>query len=244
MQQTAPGRYVGELPTDDPGSYFLTIYPGRGRGVLRAGISVPYSAEFNDKQTNWPLLETLAWQKPAGGEPGVLIHGDLLRPRAGDLLQFDTFRPTLPPAVSVRDVWPELSLLAACVFFFDVLVRRVVIDATAAILPVLIWVRRRKATPPQEERIERLRNRKAAIEGQIERRRAATRFEPAADSDDGVTGDQPAPEPVRTATSESAASEIAPSEEQEPSYTSRLLEAKRRLQRLHSRARGGEDDNT
>lgn len=241
MEQTAPGRYVGELAVDDPGSYFLSINPGQGGGSIVAGVNVPYSAEFDDKETNWPLLQSLASQAPAGGEPGMVIQGDLLRPTAGDLLEADVFRPTVPPAISVRDIWPTLALLAACVFFFDVLVRRIAINPLAAVSPALAWLRRRRVPAPQEERMERLRHRKAAIEQQIDSRRAASRFEANPDviagDPDVFAGDVESTDAVTAGAAASRASgrgEIAPDEEEESSYTSRLLAAKRRMQRDRS----------
>ncbi|MCE9556264.1 MAG: VWA domain-containing protein, partial [Planctomycetes bacterium] len=65
FQQTAPGRYVGEAPAADSGSYLLAIHPGGGRAPLRSGVSVPYSAEFRDKETNLTLLNELAQLPPA-----------------------------------------------------------------------------------------------------------------------------------------------------------------------------------
>lgn len=235
IRQTAPGRYLGEIPAKEPGNYFLTINPGRERRPIRAGVNVPHSVEFRDKQTNWPLLQAMAWQEPAGGEPGVLIQGDLLSPEPGDLLQFNTFRPTIAPAVSLRDIWPLLSLVGACVFFFDVLVRRVAIDPVAVASAALALVMRRGATPTEEPSIERLRQRKAEVQRQFQQRWKRTRREtpqpPPAQNE--TTQPPAAVPPSPTDGSEPAPSEPAPgdaSEGGEESYTNRLLRAKRRIQ--------------
>ncbi|MEX0866562.1 MAG: VWA domain-containing protein, partial [Pirellulales bacterium] len=225
MRQTAPGRFVGELEVDDPGNYFLSINPGRSGGVLRAGVSVPYSVEFKDKQTNWRLLEALARQAPAGGGPGVLMEGDLLSLEPDGLLQFNSFRPTLPPAISLRDVWPELALLAACMFFFDVLIRRVAIRPLAAVSVVLARLRGTPESSPAAS-MERLQSRKAETVRQHEQRRASVRFEPtAADASSAPLDELPESDPSRAPAARSIAEE-APAEP--PSYTSRLLAAKRR----------------
>src|SRR5205814_1499226 len=50
LQQTSPGRYVGSFDADDAGSYFLTLGSG-GRASVRAGVNVPYSDEFRDRQS-------------------------------------------------------------------------------------------------------------------------------------------------------------------------------------------------
>jgi Mg-chelatase subunit ChlD len=235
IRQTAPGRYVGELDAEKPGNYFLTIDTGQGRRPIRAGVNLPHSVEFKDKQTNWPLLQAMAWQEPAGGEPGAMIQGDLLAPEPGDLLQFDTFRPTVAPAVSLRDIWPLLSLVGVCVFFFDVLVRRVAIDPVAVGSAALAMVIRRRDDPLAETPIDRLRSRKAAMQEELEKRRAAARYEPTGEPGPAqATVEQPpgdaAGRPAQSAPAAAPSLESAPADEQDGSYTSRLLKAKRRIQ--------------
>ncbi len=178
IEQTAPGRYTAAFPASRAGSYLILASPGPGKTPLRAGITVPYSEEFRALETNTALLEQMASLVPAGGQPGVVInHPDGLD-RMDALLEIDTFRHDLAPASSSRDAWPLLVVAAACVFFGDVLVRRVQIG--------LGWVRRgwarltgRKAPVPAEQTLQRLRSRKAEVVSEIERQRAAARFEPA-----------------------------------------------------------------
>ena len=74
IEQTAPGRYVGTFPVHEPGSYFVTINPGRGMTPLRTGVSVPYSDEFRDREANDALLTQLAAVQPKDGPPGQLIE--------------------------------------------------------------------------------------------------------------------------------------------------------------------------
>jgi hypothetical protein len=87
-----------------------------------------------------------------------------------------------------------------------------------------------------EERLDRLRSRKAAIAGEIDERRAATRFEPempqdgaaaSADPDEvlrdaGAGGSAPSPAAQRST------SQLSPEAQEEESYTSRLLKAKQK----------------
>ena len=75
IQQTAPGRYVGEFASDQAGSYFLTLLPGGGHAPVRTGVNVPYSAEFRDRETNIELLERLGRTRAQGGQGRRTDHG-------------------------------------------------------------------------------------------------------------------------------------------------------------------------
>ena len=56
IEQTAPGRYVGEFDSTKAGSYMIMVTPGAGQAMIRTGVSVGYSDEFRDRETNMPLL--------------------------------------------------------------------------------------------------------------------------------------------------------------------------------------------
>ncbi|HND53172.1 MAG TPA: VWA domain-containing protein, partial [Pirellulaceae bacterium] len=90
VQQVAPGRYVTEFDAVSPGSYFVTINPGQGAAPLLAGVTVPYSAEFRDRETNDGLLTTLAGFTPAGGEKGLVISDSLTSDSIAEALKVDT----------------------------------------------------------------------------------------------------------------------------------------------------------
>ena len=120
---------------------------------------------------------------------------------------------------------------AACLFFADVFVRRVNFGFEWMI-PAWAWVRTRvwgvEKAEEQDETMDRLRSRKAEIAESIDERRAAARFELVPDDIDApppleelMDGGAPT-RPGRTDPSTS----IAPEEEQ--SYTSRLLDAKKK----------------
>ncbi len=237
IEQTAPGRYVGEFPADKAGSYFVNIVPGPGQAPILAGVTVPYSSEFRDRQTNLELLRKLAAQTPQGGQAGKLLAGDLERDKLQGLVQFDTFRQNLAKATSRQDIWPLVLLVTACVFFADVLVRRVTIHFYW-LGPALAWLWARMRRRPQEagpdERLERLRSRKAEVSGQLDERRAAARFEPQPDEAAGgkpasleevlqqAGGAPPPPAPPR------ADASGPPEPTGGKSYTERLLEAKKK----------------
>lgn len=239
IEQVAPGRYVGEFPADKAGSYFVNVVPGAGRSPILVGVTVPYSSEFRDRETNVALLRTLAAHTPKGGEAGQLLEGDLERGKLERLLEFDTFRHNLSKAISRQDIWPLVLLITACVFFGDVLVRRVTVHFYW-IGPALafLWaeVLRRPSEEKPDERIERLRSRKAEVSERLDERRAAARFEPQVEEPGGhphasleevlqeaggAPGATAAPRPAARQGQEPAA-------EQEKSYTERLLEAKKK----------------
>jgi uncharacterized membrane protein/Mg-chelatase subunit ChlD len=231
IRQVAPGRYVGEFDGDAAGSYFVNVVPGPGRPPIRTGVNVPYSAEFRDRFANESLLAALAETKPAGGEPGRVIKGTLRPGEVDSLLATNTFRHDLAKAISSQDLWPLLLVIGACVFFNDVLVRRVTISL-AWMVPLMVAARdrvlgRQPAAKP-DERLERLRSKKAEVVRSVDERRAAARFEPQPDAEVGtdvLTADSAArPGPPRPA----ARQDDLP-EEDADSYTARLLKAKQKV---------------
>jgi len=235
LRQEASGRYVGEFDSDEAGSYFLALNPGADFGLIRAGVNVPYSSEFTDREANLALLAELAEQKPEGGEAGVLIEGGAMtKPEIDSMIKIDTFRRTLALATSSQGVWMFVLVVAAVAFFADVLVRRVMIGFEW-LSPITAWFAStflgREAEAAPDERLSRLRSRKAALAGSIEQRRAATRFEPEAEQpmsagDVASTLQDPAAGSAPPAAAPPTSS-MTPTD-QEESYTDRLKKAKRK----------------
>ena len=91
IEQTAPGRYVGEFESDVAGSYMIVANTGAGRAPIRSGVNVGYSAEYRVNETNMALLRSLSELKAKGGPAGdlyVVIHvaaHDLFERRGDDL---------------------------------------------------------------------------------------------------------------------------------------------------------------
>jgi hypothetical protein len=153
--------------------------------------------------------------------------------RIDELLEVDPFRHNLPKAVSSREMWPLLLLLAACVFFCDIAARRVMIGFEW-LAPLLAAVRNgllgRSRDEVKDERLERLRSRKAEVGTQINERRAATRFEPQPD-------EQPPDQPLdATMLPPEQRDRQRPTDQPSPgpqleeeSYTERLLKAKQQV---------------
>ncbi len=237
IEQVAPGRYVTEFDADKDGNYFLTISPGSGYAPLRTGVNVPYSSEYRDRETNMALLNALARMKPKDGEEGVLIDGDLGANDFGSLLDVNSFRGDLAPAVSSQDVWPLFLVLTAGLFFADIFVRRVTVNFDW-VLPAVAWIRSKvwqtETTQDVDQVLDRLRSSKAEVSGQIDERRAAARFAPS-DEDLEDRGGRSLDDLVegQTASAENAAAgrrpatPMGPDAAEEESYTSRLLKAKK-----------------
>jgi hypothetical protein len=240
FRQDAPGRYVAEFPADKAGSYLLAINTGQKNAApLLAGITVPYSAEFRERESNQALITTLASTRPTGGQPGKIIEGQLVKGAIDRLVaQADTFRRTLAKAMSSRDFWPIFLLIAAGVFLIDVFIRRVTVHFYW-VMPALAFayarVRGRQQEDVPDERLARLRNRKAAISSQIDERRAAARFEPIAD--EGVSQPRDYEQVISDASAGGAASapprpssqpQAQTPQTEQDTYTERLLAAKKK----------------
>lgn len=230
---------MAEFPADEAGSYLLAINTGQSNAApLLTGLTVPYSAEFRDREANIGLLTTLASMTPRGGQPGVMIEGELDRSTIDRLVaSADSFRRTLAKAMSSEDFWPIFLLIAAGIFLADVFIRRVTVHFYW-IMPAMAYAYARVRGQPQEEvrdeRLERLRNRKAAISSQIDERRAAARFEPVADDDAPRDYEQVLSEaaagPAQSSRPAAPTQASSPQSEQE-TYTERLLAAKKKAKK-------------
>ena len=198
LKQTAPGRYVGRVPVAQSGSYFLSISPGPNQAPVRAGVNVPYSAEFKDRQSNTQMLRNLAALAPEGGRPGIILPEPTDQEKLDKSLAANVFRHDLKRATTRQTGWHLLALAAGCLFLFDVFNRRVIVSF--AWVPVAAGrvggylFRREQKTEPAPA-LDRLQARKREIGEQLEDRRAAARFEP-----EPSTAEELAPEAVAVAT--------------------------------------------
>lgn len=239
IQQTAPGRYVGEFESSAPGSYMIMVTPGAGQAMIRTGVNVGYSDEFRDRETNTTLLESLAALPAKGGEPGKLFPAlpavtdknaeQMLEPQ----LAINPYRRDLQQAASTQDIWPWLVLAASCFFLADVFVRRVQISLQWL---VPIWTRAldivlgRERLAPAAVTMSRLRSKKAEIDRSIEQRRATTRFEPVADVMVDPNAIRAAEaKPTTLGTPAAPPPKPVAEKEEDDSYTSRLLKAKKQV---------------
>jgi hypothetical protein len=230
LEQTAPGRYVGSFSARNPGSYFLMISPGNGQAAIRTGVNVPYSDEFRDRFPNDTLLEQLAEMATQGGSAGRLLPALDGPVRAKLPVTADSFRHDLPKATSSQGIWHHLVMIASCLFFADIFLRRVQVGfgwAGVLLGRLRHWITRYEPPTEQVETIQRLQSRKAEVAGQIEQRRAATRFEPPPETATRAptTTDAGGPKPATPAAPSLGAESPAEAE----SYTERLLRAKKKV---------------
>jgi uncharacterized membrane protein/Mg-chelatase subunit ChlD len=253
IQQTGPGRYVGEFESSKPGSYMVMVTPGAGQAMIRTGVNIGYSDEFRDRETNLTLLQQMAQLPAKRGEPGKLLPPlpqlpedraqaqQVLEPH----LAIDPFRRDLAQAIASQDIWPLLVLVAGCVFFADVFVRRVQLDfrwltpVWQRFAEVVLGRERHEAAP---ETMSRLRSRKAEVDRSLENRRAAARFEP--DADFTVDPNILSAAEARP-TAPGAAPKAPPKPVAEPEaddYTSRLLKAKKKVWGERAQDRGFDPD--
>ena len=113
LSPTGAGRFEGDLPTDQVGSYLLHVSESAG-GVVRhttmTGLVVPYSPEYRDLGTDLASLKAIA---QAGG--GVVLS---------DISQ--AFRLPVPSVRAARPISELLLVLAILLFPIDVALRRLV----------------------------------------------------------------------------------------------------------------------
>ena len=232
IEQSAPGRYVGEFPSELAGSYLIVVNPGAGQAPIRTGVNVGYSAEYRDNETNMALLQSIAQMAVKNGPEGILVESGLNMQQSEQLLAANPFRRDLQQAISNQSIWPWLVLVGSCVFFADVFVRRVQISfewLAPMVARARDFVLRRERAVPVPETMSRLRSRKREVGQQIESRRAATRFEsgklPVSDPNLAATESETAQSP----TTGQEPQTVEPEESDESSYTERLLKAKRQV---------------
>jgi hypothetical protein len=243
FEQKNSGVYEAEFKADDVGGYFINVQAkwsenGKDKSdSVRAGVTIPYSLEFAEMESNGALLERL--RDLTGGK--TYSDDDRSLRRAAE--SGDVFRALPADLHSLQPIWPWLVVLAGICLFFDVSVRRIAIEphkVTAAVRNWWLGLRGLAPAVATPDFIDRLQSRKAALGETIDRERTARRFE---------AGETPARAPagadagtLRTSTTPrppAAPSKIGPEQEQEPDdYASRLLRAKKRA--MEERDKGKE----
>jgi uncharacterized membrane protein len=251
FEQKNSGLYEAEFKAEEAGSYFISAQARRSTKVVengkevtkeeadsvRSGVTIPYSPEFADLESNTALLERL--RDMTGGKS---LAEDLLEKaaRANDSavaadLAANVFRSGLPQFKNLQPVWFWLIFATGLLLFFDVAIRRIAVQpAEVSAAAERVWSRLRgrpSQTAQTPQFIDRLQSRKAQVSEALDQLRAARRFEPVAQgaaapagADEAVAGVQaPAPRPV------AAPRAAPPSPEEAADYASRLLKAKQRV---------------
>jgi uncharacterized membrane protein/Mg-chelatase subunit ChlD len=249
FDQTRPGIYVAEFKADEAGSYFINAQSTRkvkrkdkdGKDVvveendgIRAGVTIPYSPEFADMESNTKLLKTM--REITGGRefseaPEALDE----TARSGDVFRYTD----LPQSRSLQPIWYWLMLATAILLLFDIAIRRIAIDPLQVTMAVQrYWERLRgqSATATAAPQfLDRLKSRKAAIGETLGKTKAQARFESGAAPPPSTapTGadEAPAPGPSAAPRPLSRPGGVAPDapQEQPADYASRLMKAKKRV---------------
>ena len=145
FEQKRSGVYEAEFKAEEAGSYFINAVAKRvqdGKVVdvdsVRAGVTIPYSPEFADNESNTALLEKL--REMAGGKTipeEMLAKAASPRDPAAEAtraeLAREVFRAGLPQFKNLQPVWFWLVFLAGILLFFDVAVRRIAIQPAEAV---------------------------------------------------------------------------------------------------------------
>jgi uncharacterized membrane protein len=146
LSSTGPGRFEGDLPTDQVGSYLLHVTDSTG-GVVKhtntIGLVVPYSPEYRNLGTDNASLSAIA---RAGG--GVLLT---------DLSS--VFNLSVPPVRAAQPIGELLLILAILLFPIDIALRRLVLSGEDLPAWRAALEREKPAALPAEATVTRLRER-------------------------------------------------------------------------------------
>ena len=197
----------------------------------RAGVTVSYSPEFADLETNATLLKTLAritggnvYSEDAKALRDLAASGDIYRPAP------ETVRALLP-------LWYWLVFAACLLLLLDVANRRITIERHEAMTTAARWwarlrkKRAAKAAEGTDEFIARLRSKKVATAETLENEKASRKFEAGPTPTAAPTGgaDAMADKPPPPAfTPPPLPPPPKPAAEEEADYFSKLRAAKKR----------------
>jgi uncharacterized membrane protein len=259
FKQTNSGVYEAEFKADEAGSYFINAQATRkvkkkdknGNEVevdeavdgVRAGMTVPYSPEYSDLETNTALLEKLR----------ALTDGETYADDATSLEEAAAAWPTKvfrkAPSFSknLQPIWPWLLFLAGALMVFHVATRRIALEFGVVVTAVVAtWDRlrgRNVAADKAPEYIDRLKARKARVGEAIgQGGKAARRFEagdaPAAappGADEAKPRPEAAPRPAAP-----RPRQTADAGQEAGDYLSRLKKAKKRAMQERDKEEGEE----
>jgi hypothetical protein len=241
--------YVADFKADEAGSYFINAQATRrvkkklpdGKEVIedefdgiRSGVTVPYSPEFADMESNTALLEKL--RDITGGKTLSETPEGLAEAVESKVV----FRQSdLPQSRSLQPIWYWLLLATAVLLLFDVAARRIAVDPLQATVAVQrVWDRlrgRAAAAAATPQFLDRLKSRKEQVGEALGKAKAQARFEaselarpsaPPPGADDAATVERTGP-PRAAPPPRSVAPEAA--QEEPADFASRLMKAKKRV---------------
>ena len=233
FEQKNSGVYEAEFKADDVGSYFLNIqakWKENGKektDTIRGGVSIPYSPEFAEMESNGALLERM--RDMTGGKTYADERAALLRVAGAG----DVFRRLPVNMHGLQPLWYWLVVVAGVCLFFDVAVRRIALEPHKVAAGLENWwlsLRGLAVATTTPEFLDRLQTRKAQVEEALVKGKAARRFEggevpvsapPGADEGPAMSAALPRRQTVTP--------HAGPAREQEGAdYASRLMRAKKR----------------
>ena len=201
------GQYEAEFPAEEAGSYFLNVQAldpelGADGNVLidaktglpvmdvydgaRAGVTVPYSPEFADLESNTPLMKRLA------DLTGGTFHEEATPELREWLESGGVFRKAPSTTRALLPFWFWLVFAAAILLLIDVGTRRISLEwLEVRTASTRFWRSLRQSREVAEESagLSQLLRRKASIEETEQRKRSSRRFDP-----DAVPTAEAAPE--------------------------------------------------
>lgn len=183
FKRRGPGLYEAEFAAEEAGAYFITVqgFQGGKGGALfdaaRTGVTVPYSPEFADLESNTPLLQRLS--EATGGRFATDDPAEL-RELAQNL---SVFRPTPRTVRALLPFWYWLVFAAGFFLLADVAVRRIALEwheVRSTLERIWSRLRAQPVTETDSGGLGQLLRRKQEVEETIDRTRATRRFEPLA----------------------------------------------------------------
>jgi hypothetical protein len=211
FKRKGPGQYEAEFTAEEAGTYFVTVQGyqagvGKAKGALfdttRTGVTLPYSQEFADLDTNTGLLKQLA----------ELTGGRYYTDDPAELEQLakssDLFRDATKTSRAYQPFWYWLVFAAGVLVLLDVGVRRIAVEMPEVrAVAAGFWAKlREKPEAESSATLGVLQRRKLEVQEAIERERAARRFDPAAPTTepapagaDDLVRDQPTARQLPTA---------------------------------------------
>jgi hypothetical protein len=237
FKQIRAGVYEAEFKAEETGSYFINVQSWGpvtdkdGNTVMeakdgaRSAVTISYSPEYADLETNIGLLEKLR----------ALTDGETFADTAASLDEVvsthELFRKAPAFSKSVQPIWYWLLFAAAVLLFFDVASRRISLDYPAVAAAVVAgWNRlrgRRVTAERAPEFIDRLRARKAQVGESIDQGKKERRYEGTAPPSAAPAGADETKPPL-TASPQQPPKPAPRSSEEGGDYLSRLKKAKKR----------------
>ena len=150
LASTGPGRFEGDLPTDQVGGYLLHLTQSAGGAVRQTntfGVVVSYSPEYRELGTDLNALRDIV---RAGG--GAVITDPA-----------DVFRVPVPPARAPLPVDELLLVLAIVLFPLDIALRRLILRIEDVPAWRQAFQRRPARALAAEATVTRLRERVAGV---------------------------------------------------------------------------------